>query len=465
MLVWEYTMRPCIPSLIAALLTVGGLMAGEVPDVPAWTLSQPIYEAQVERCSPEGTFRGFQARLPALKDLGIGIIWLMPIFPRGGNPPDRPRSDSPYCVRDYRAVNPAYGTIEDLRALVTATHDLGMHLIIDWVPNHTAFGNPLTGTHPDFYQRDGSGRIKQAGGWSDVAQLDHGNRATWDYMFAARRFWVQTCGIDGFREDVAGALPDAYWRELRLALATLKPVFLLSEADKPGHHPSFDATYDWTSQVYFYQIVRGVWPARSLDRLLEWEAKRFPAGARRMRHLTNHDMAGDGYAWANREHMAPTDYDWLKQTPLAAKYGDGLRACAVLCATLPNSRPMLWNGQEQGILSRTPARIPWQDNATTAFYRTLLNAYQRNPALWRGSFARLVSSDDDAVYAFRREADGNRVVVVLNLSTKPREVQVQAGTAAGSYTDVFSGEPQTMAAEQTLALEPWSWRLLVAGTP
>ena len=460
-------------SIVAFLSGCASGGGGTAPDLPApvdrpagpaWAWNLPVYEVSLDKATPTGKFREFEQRLDALRDLGVGVIWLLPIFPRSGNPPDKPASDSPYCVRDYFDVNPRHGTKEDFKHLVQAVHARGMYVIMDWVPNHTAWGNALIQEHPEFYKKDAQGRIVQAGPWKDVAQLDHGNRDVWEYMYRARKYWITEFGVDGFREDVAEALPLEHWQWLRPKLDALKPVFMLAEADSPKLHPAFDMTYDWTSQVYFYMIARGDWPAGSLDRLLDAEKQKYPAGAIRMRHLTNHDMADMQYAWGNRAYLDKSEYPYLEKTPLAEKYKGGHRAFAVLCATLPNGRPMIWNGQELGILARTP-KLQWTDGPYVEFYRRLFHAYRRNPALYGGQFGKVPSSEPQAVYAFWRRDGRNRAVVVVNLSDRSPAVTLSLGDAAGQYIELFTGESRQLSAGEAIRLGPWDCKVYLAGTP
>jgi glycosidase len=456
-----------MPACLAAVL-IGSLLAEGVsatpPAGPAWARNLPVYETSLNLATPTGKFSEFEGRLDALQDMGVGIIWFLPIFPRSGNPPDKPRSNSPYCVQDYYDVNPRHGTKEEFKHLVAAIHARGMYAIMDWVPNHTSWGNALIKTHPEFYKKDMDGSIVHPGPWKDVAQLDYGNRDVWEYMYQARKYWITEFGVDGFREDVAGSVPLEHWQWLRPKLDALKSVFMLAEADTPRLHPVFDMTYDWASQVYFYMIARGTWPASSIDRLLETEKQKFPAGAIRMRHLTNHDMAGMQYAWDNRAHLDKSEYEFLEKTPLPEKYKGGDRAFAVLCATLPGSRPMIWNGQELGILARTP-RLTWEESPYLAFYRKLFHAYRRNPALYLGEFGRIAASRPEAAYAFWRRDGQNRAVVVVNLTAQPQHVTLEVGDAAGAYTELFAAEAAALAARETVDLEPWAYRLYVSGTP
>ena len=235
---------------------------------------------------------------------------------------------------------------------------------------------------------------------------------------------------------------------------------MLAEAETPALHPAFDLTYDCTSQVYFYMIARGTWPASSLDRFLNEEKKLFPAGATRMRHLTNHDMAREQYSWFNREHLDKSEYPYLEKTPLAAKYRNGDRAFAVLCATLPGSKPMIWNGQELGILAGT-GKLNWKESPYQAFYRALFHAYRRNPALSKGEFAAIPASRPEAAYAFCRRDGQNRVVVIVNLTSQRQRVTIDVGDAAGDYTEVFTSKASTLKAKEDLDLEAWAYRVYV----
>jgi glycosidase len=453
----------CLALVLAAWTAADTAYAGP-PSGPAWARNLPVYETSLDLATPTGKFREFEERVDALKDLGIGIVWFLPVFPRSGNPSDKPPSDSPYCVRDYYEVNPRHGTKEEFRHLVDAIHARGMYAIMDWVPNHTSWGNDLIKTHPEFYKKGPDGRIVHPEPWKDVAQLDYANRELWEYMYQARKYWITQFGVDGFREDVAEAVPLEHWQWLRPKLDALKPVFMLAEADTPRLHPAFDMTYDWTSQVFFYMVARGTWPASSLDRMLDDESLKFPAGAIRMRHLTNHDMSYMQYAWDNRAHLDKNEYEFLEKVPLKEKYKGGDRAFAVLCATLPRGKPMIWNGQELGILAGTP-KLKWEDNPYVAFYRALLHAYRRNPAMVEGDFVRIATSRPDAVYAFRRQAGENRVVVAVNLTDKAQQAALEVGGAAGAYTELFAAQGKTLAARENLDLEPWAYRVYVSGTP
>jgi len=204
---------------------------------PDWSTNATIYEVNIRQHTPEGTFAAFEKDIPRLKDMGVKILWLMPIHPigeinrKGG-------LGSHYSVKDYKAVNPAYGSLDDFKRMVNTAHSNDMKVIIDWVANHSAFDNWWTKDHLEYYLLDTAGKIQPPLGtdWTDVAQLDYTQKHVWPAMIDALKFWVKDCDIDGYRCDVAEKVPTPFWDEARAALDSIKPVFMLAEAEKPELH-------------------------------------------------------------------------------------------------------------------------------------------------------------------------------------------------------------------------------------
>ena len=218
-----------------------------VMKAPEWTKNATIYEVNIRQFTPEGTFAAFQAHLPRLKEMGVDILWLMPIHPIGEL--NRKGSlGSYYAVRDYKGVNPEFGTIDDFRMLVKEAHKQGFKLIIDWVANHSSPDNNwVSEGHKDWYTLDSLGNLQPTIGtdWWDVADLNYDNNEMRNAMIDAMKYWVQETDIDGFRCDVAASVPMDFWNECRNQLDKLKPVFMLAEAEGPELHSAFDMTYAW----------------------------------------------------------------------------------------------------------------------------------------------------------------------------------------------------------------------------
>lgn len=404
--------------------------AAMAPDT-SWVGRSTIYQVFVRDFSQTGDLRGVIAGLDRIEAAGASVVWLMPIHPVGVTG-RKGTLGSPYSVRDYYAIDVAFGTGADFRALVQAVHQRGMRLILGWVPNHTAPDAAWTREHPDFYVRDGSGRLTvprdEKGNltdWTDVAQLDYANPAMRQAMIAAMRHWLVEYDIDGFRMDVAGFVPDGFWREATAALrgAVSKPILLLAEWGDPRmHRLGFDLIYAWDSYSRLKEVWRGAPAAEYVRReIADLEALR-PGGGK-LRFTTNHDET----AWDN---------------PPVALFGGpaGARAAFTATALMPG-RPMLYNGQEiehpvkLRLFERDP--IDWgQPDAEPArvFYRRVMDLARNRPEFRTGDVRVLETSAPEDIIAYRRGA----TLVVVN--TRPREIRLTvAGTSLAGLTDLLTG--------------------------
>jgi len=416
---------------------------------PEWSLNQSIYEVNVRQYSPSGDFAGFESHLPRLKEMGVGILWFMPIHPIGEE--NRKGSlGSYYSVRDYYGVNPEFGTLEEFKALVEKIHQMGMYVIIDWVANHSAWDNPLTEQHPDWYMRDSRGQFfPPVPDWSDVIDLNYNKPALRDYMLEAMKFWVEEVDVDGFRCDVASMVPMDFWERVRPELEQIKPVFLLAEAEEPEfHHRAFDMTYGWALYHLMNRIAGGQKGADDICRYLDLEEQRFPRAAYRMYFTSNHD-----------------ENSW--NGTVFERLGDAAETFAVLTASL-EGMPLVYGGQEAGLDHRLEFfekdLIEWREHEFAGLYATLLNLKRDNKALWNGEggglLFRVKTSAEHSVFAFVREKDEDKVFVVLNLSEEEQNVDLEGKSSLGDYIDAFTGERVTISSGTKVWLEPWAYQVL-----
>jgi glycosidase len=422
-----------------------------IPDSrhPEWSNNATIYEVNIRQFTPEGTFKAFEEHLPRLQEMGIKILWLMPVQPIGEL--NRKGSlGSYYSIKDYLAVNPEFGTEQDFRHLVERTHELGMYLIIDWVANHTAWDNPLITEHPDWYKKDSAGKIiPPVADWSDVAGLDYTHDGLRKYMTDALLYWVREYNIDGYRCDVAGMLPVDFWNKAVPEIKKLKHVFMLAEWETPDmHHTAFDATYSWDFYHLMNQLARGEKSPVYIDTLYKKEQKIYPPHAFRMRFITNHDEN----SWNGTEFE---------------RMGDAVKPFAVLTFTFPGI-PLSYTGQESAMDRRLrffdKDTVPWLDYPLEDFYSTLVQLKLNNSALDAGEsggeFIRISSSGDSAVYSFIRKSGGNKVLVILNLSPEEQSVKLLGNMYPGKYIDVFSKNEFTVNKGDTITLTPWEYLVL-----
>ena len=431
---------------------------------PEWAANATIYEVNVRQYTPEGTFRAFEAHLPRLAQMGIVIIWLMPIHPIGAV--GRKGSlGSPYAVQDYFAVNAEFGTLDDLRHLVQTAHALGLKVLLDWVANHTSRDNALTTEHPAWYRHDAQGQlVPPVADWTDVVALDYANPDLRAYMVEALAYWVREAGIDGYRCDVAGLVPTDFWDEVRPALEAIKPVFMLAEWDElypsgglsweefnPDTHlleKAFDMSFGLRLHYLLDSIAEGKATVNELDTYLAAEREKYPPTVYLMNFTSNHDVnSWDG-----------TEYERLG--PLAQPF-------AVLAALLPGM-PLVYSGQEAGLTRRLAFfdrdPISWAELPLQDFYTKLLQLKKRHPALRNGDpasqFQRL--GTPAGLYGFIREKNGSAVVVLVNTTAGPLELPGQKMLVAPQkgLFDVFSGVALTLAQRAARTVPAHGWRVL-----
>lgn len=415
---------------------------------PSFSYDATIYEVNIRQFTPKGTFTAFEQELPRLQKMGIKILWLMPINPIGEK--NRKGSlGSYYSVRDYLKVNPEFGTNEDFRNLVKTIHEMGMYVIIDWVANHTSWDNPLIMEHPEWYKQDSAGNIiPPVADWSDVAALDYTQPGLEKYMTNALAYWVKEFDIDGYRCDVAGMIPVRFWNHAVPEIKKIKPLFMLAEWETPEmHDTAFDATYSWDFYHLMNQIAKGEKSLSYIDTLLKKEKKTYPPHAFRMRFTSNHDEN----TWNGTEFE---------------RMGDASEAFAVLTFTFPGI-PLIYTGQEAAMNKRLSFfdkdTVPWLDYQLEQFYTTLINLKLNNVVLnageTGGSFQRVYSSRDTAVYAFIRQNTENKILVVLNLSPEEQEFELKGKDFTGEYLEFFAQENQVLEKGTRLTLRPWGFRV------
>lgn len=329
----------------------------EIEKPSEWVQNATIYEVNVRQFTPEGTFTAFEAKLPQLKELGVDILWFMPIQPIGklnrkavGDTfvQDLPNPDydrywgSPYSISDYVAVNPKYGTVEDFKRIISKCHDMGIKVMLDWVGNHTAWDNAWITAHPEWYTHDSTGKITdpigedgKSWGWTDVADLNYDNKEMRAEMIKSMKFWVKECDLDGFRCDVAMEVPTDFWNEARAALETIKPMFMLaeSEAHKPDQfEKAFDAYYGWEMHHVFNKLYKGEVTSGEIIKVVKNKDSINGTRAFPMNFITNHD-----------------ENSW--NGTINERLGESWRAMAVLSYAL-RGMPLIYNGQEAGLNHR-----------------------------------------------------------------------------------------------------------------
>ena len=416
--------------------------------VPEWTKDKNIYEVNIRQYTPEGTFEAFEREIPRLKEMGVDILWLMPIHEIGAV--NRKGSlGSYYSIKDFKSVNHHFGNEEDFSRLVKTIHDNDMFIILDWVANHTAWDHHWINSNPEYYTRDSENKFMPPAGtdWDDVIDLNYDNAEVHDAMAEAMLYWVKEFNVDGFRCDAAELVPMDFWVRIRRELDEIKQIFMLAEGSDPELYQAFDMTY---STDHFYTqvaLAQGQINTNSLDSIVQVDRERFPSGAYRMRYLTTHD----GNTWVGT---------------LDSLLGPAQEVLSVFTYTAPGM-PLVYSGQESNIKQRleffNKDTIQWGDYELQNFYKSLNTLKKENEALWNGNYGgeyRLLEvSNSPEVFAFRRTAEDNIVITVLNLSDKITHYNF---IDAMEGTSMYFGESKSIfEIGSAIELEPWGYQIFI----
>lgn len=429
-----------------------------------WMYNAVVYEMNVRQQSEEGTFAAAEQRLPFLKELGVDVIWMMPIHPIGVVE-RKGTLGSYYSIVDYKAINPEFGTLEDFKSFLDKAHELGFKVIIDWVANHTSRDAKWWQEgKKDWYKMDPETNLPIVEyDWTDIASLNYENADMRAAMTDALCYWIEL-GIDGYRCDVAYKVPADYWKEAWAAVKAINPnVYLLAEGEESWlHECGFNTTYAWELHHMLNAMAKGGSETKNvagdgtiktdrktaadLKEYLARDAQKYVQPAMRLMFTSNHDEN----SWAG------TEFERL---------GDAVKTMAALTYVLPQGQPLIYTGQEIGhndrfeFFEKDPVK-EWKANEWTDFYKSLNAMRHNNSALaagGRGGDMTLIECGNADVVAFSREVESNKVVCLFNLSAAEQNVAFDA--AFEGYADALTGE--AVALENEFTMTPWEYRILV----
>lgn len=419
---------------------------------PDWSQNAVIYEVNVRQYTPEGTFEAFSKHLPRLKEMGVDILWFMPIYPIS----EKNRKGtlgSYYAIRDYKAVNPEFGTIEDFKAMVDQAHGLGMKVILDWVANHTGWDGPWIENHPEWFTQDSLGTIvSPVEDWSDVADLNYDVPEMRTAMIDALKYWVSEANIDGYRCDMAGMVPVDFWEAARLELDKIKPVFMLAEdeAEPALLHKAFNANYGWELHHIMNKIAKSEAGVADVKTYFDKADSLYPSGSFTMHFTSNHDEN----SWQG------TEYE---------RMGDAVKTMAALSFVVPGM-PLIYTGQEAGLKKRLEFfekdQVDWSNLEMQDFYAKLIQLKKENAALWNGisggDLTFIEAQNSPNLLAFSRIKDDSKVLVFFNMSAQPLSASIDNKILKGRYADVFSNQILNHKRKEKIELEPWGYKILIA---
>ena len=426
-----------------------------------------IYEVNIRQYSEKGTFEEFTKDIPMLKELGVKIIWAMPIFPisktkrkaTGGDfaylIEDKEKRDkmlgSYYAVSDYGKINPEFGTIDDFRNLVDTAHENGMYVILDWVPNHTGWDHEWITTNPEYYTQNENGEIidpinpdtGESWGWADVADLNYDNKNMRSEMINEMLYWIKDENIDGFRCDVASAVPLDFWEEAISKIRDEKDVFMLAEAEEPELVKGkrlFDMVYAWERHHIFNKMANEENAIEIWDKIMEKESERFESDDILMSFVTNHDE--NSWNGTIRERM-----------------GDASELLTALSYISPGM-PLIYSGQEYDLDHRLlffeKDEIPKTKKIMWPLLQKLGKLKKENPALHTGIDAsnyKKINVANPEILAFERSKGTDSVIFLGNFSKNSQEMNNIFSGSFNYFNNVIENS-------EKLVFEPWGFKIL-----
>lgn len=407
-----------------------------------------IYEANIRQYSKKGTFNVFTKDIPKLKQLGVKIIWLMPIHPiskvnRKGT------LGSYYSVADYTGVNPDFGTLEDLKNLIKTAHKNGMLVLLDWVANHTGWDNHWIYSHPEYYTHNEHGEIIMPAGtdWTDTADLNFHNHETRKAMLQAMRYWLKEADIDGFRCDMAALVPTDFWEHTTAQLQRIKPVYMLAEAWEPElFYNAFRMGYSWDTHHIMNNIAQGKKNVEAWDYRMHQINEMYSENTTMMNFLTNHD-----------------ENSWNG----SVKQRMGVAAEVMLVATYcVKGMPLIYSGQEYDLNKKLAFfdkdEIPKRKGKTWNLLEKLADLKQHHKALhsgeYPGSYHRFDTANNQQILAFLRKKEDDEVLFIANMSKHPTTFWV---AACGEYLNFFTNKKETISKDKEYHFQPWEYMVLV----
>ena len=411
-----------------------------------------IYEANIRQYSESGKFEDFTKDIYKLKDLGVKIIWLMPIHPisktnRKGT------LGSYYSISDYKAVNPEFGNKDDLDKLIKEAHKHDMLVILDWVANHTGWDHKWIKNKPDYYTKNENGEITdpinpttgESWGWTDVADLNFDNMEMQNEMIKAMEYWVKEYDIDGYRLDAAHSCPVSFWKKSIERLKKIKNVLMLAESD--GYHTGgfelielFDMSYNWSGHHVLNRIYKKENNSEDLKLNINRNLNDYSSKHVLMNFTSNHDEN----TWAG------TVFD---------RYGDGAKTFAALTYFLPGI-PLIYNGQEYGLNKRLEFFekdfIAKKQSDFYEFYSNLNSLKKENNILDIDSEIKfeIIETNNKNLICYKRTKNNDSMYFVANLSEESQEINTEFSKSLKSLNS------DKMISLKKNSLDPWEYHFL-----
>lgn len=444
------TYRNIFAGLLACAMIASSCCSNECSCEGGYEVPAPedvmMYQVNPRVFAPEKSFNAVAQHLDSIKALGTNVVWFMPIYPVG----QIKTVNSPYCISDYKGVNPEFGTLEEFKSLVAQCHQKGMSVIVDWVANHTSWDSNWM-EHKDWYTLDENGEIVSPAntGWLDVADLNFDNAEMRLAMIDAMKYWVTEVGIDGFRCDAADFVPFDFWKQCCDSLRAIPDhkLLLLAEGKRKDH---FDAGFEMNYAWDYLEAVRRVFnggrrgpaqPAHTLFAADSAEYAGVPEGCVKLRFTTNHDESD-------------------KMSPIREFGGERGSMAAFVASTYLHGGALVYGSQEVGYPGRINffryVPMDWEScQGLNKEYTKLLENYNAIPAIRKGE---IKAYPDENILAFQKSCTDEAFLVLVNVRHEDHTFALPAEWSEKQCTDLMTGETVKLGAN--IHLDPYGYIIL-----
>ena len=433
---------------VCILATLVSCKPGQEKNTEAFQLPEvadiAMYQVNPRVFAPSNSLNAVAARIDSIRDLGVNMMWVMPIYPIGLEK----GKNSPYCISDYKAIAPEFGTIDDFKHLVQVCHEHQMGIILDWVANHTAWDHPWVKEHPDWYTRDEKADTiicPQPWNWEDVADLNYDNKDMREAMIDAMKFWIVEVGIDGFRCDVADGVPADFWKDAITQLreaAGERRIVMLAEGKNADNFTigGFDMNYGWDYKDVLSKVFKGN-PASDLLEADKAEYDSLPDGKVKLRFTTNHDHA-------------------TEVEPCIQFTNDHGAMAAYVASIFPHGGALIYGSQEVGypepinFFKYVP--VDWSAKPDVyQEYKKLIGLYNEHPALRKGT---MTPYPDNDVLVFEKQDGDEHFLILVNVRNENKTVQVPLSWVGHEVEDEATGKELRL--NDTIEMEPFEYLIL-----
>ena len=433
---------------VCILATLVGCKPGQEKNTEAFQLPEvadiAMYQVNPRVFAPNNSLNAVAARIDSIRDLGVNMMWVMPIYPIGVEK----GKNSPYCISDYKAIAPEFGTIDDFKHLAQVCHEHQMGIILDWVANHTAWDHPWVKEHPEWYTRDEKADTiicPQPWNWEDVADLNYDNKDMREAMIDAMKFWIVEVGIDGFRCDVADGVPADFWKDAITQLreaAGERRIVMLAEGKNTDNFTigGFAMNYGWDYKDVLSKVFKGN-PASDLLKADKAEYDSLPDGKVKLRFTTNHDHA-------------------TEVEPCVQFTNDRGAMAAYVASIFPHGGALIYGSQEVGypepinFFKYVP--VDWSAKPDVyQEYKKLIGLYNEHPALRKGT---VVPYPDNDVLVFEKQNADEHFLILVNVRNENKKVQVPQSWIGHEVKDEATDKMFRL--NDTIELEPFEYLIL-----